>query len=59
MSPAYFYKGNAYNFVVNKNNFVQTNVSNESGIRPVIVFKGEIEVLGGNGSVDSPYIIAE
>ena len=59
MSPAYFLNGNAYNFVVNKNNVTQFNVSKESGIRPVITLKGNIDVLGGNGSIDNPYVITK
>ena len=59
MSPAYFLNGNAYNFVVNKNNITQLNVSKESGIRPVITLKGNIDVLEGNGSIDNPYVITK
>lgn len=57
MSPAYFYAGNAYNFVVSNNKVVPFNVSGESGLRPVVTFKGTSEVLDGNGSVDSPYVL--
>lgn len=59
MSPAYFYKGNAYNFVVNKNKVSQNIVSKESGIRPVIILKGETQVLSGDGSIGSPYVITK
>ena len=39
------------------NKVVPFNVSRESGLRPVITFKGTNEILDGNGSSISPYVL--
>ena len=57
MTPAYFSNGNAYNFVVNKNKIDQQIVSKESGIRPVIIIKGNTNIINGEGRADNPYIL--
>lgn len=58
MTPAYYNKGNAYNFIVNKNNLGQINVSQDSAIRPVISLKGELKVSSGDGSMENPYTLS-
>ena len=59
MTPAYYNKGNAYNFIVNKNNLGQVNVSLDSAIRPVIVLKGDLVINAGDGSMENPYTLSK
>lgn len=58
MTPAYYNKGIAYNFIVNKNNLGQANVSSDSAIRPVITLKGGLKVSDGDGSMENPYVLS-
>jgi hypothetical protein len=58
MTPAYYYKSNAYNFIVNKNNLSQLNVTLDSAIRPVISLKGNLKINSGDGSMENPYILS-
>ena len=58
MTPAYFNKGNAYNYVVNNNKLIQDNVSMDYAIRPVITVKGDLKVVSGDGSGMLPYLLS-
>lgn len=57
MSPAYFNGVGAYNYIVKSNDLWQNNVSEKSGIRPVITINGNTKVKSGNGKMDNPYVI--
>lgn len=59
MTPAYYNNGNAYNFIVNKNNLSQAVVNSDNAIRPVITLKGSVEVTSGDGSLESPYTLSK
>lgn len=58
MTPAYYNKGIAYNFIVNKNVLGQVNVSLDSGIRPVITLRGELKIDSGDGSIENPFTLS-
>ena len=67
MSPSYFYVGNsniwAYVFHVRGSGSYPGYLSNDTVndayvVRPVVSLKAEVEVTGGDGSANDPYIVS-
>ena len=59
MTPAYYNGQGAYNFVISKDKVTFNKVSNLYSVRPVIAVKKDTKILSGDGSIESPYILAE
>ena len=62
MSPYYWAGGNADVFFVSNHGYYRgylgsTNVPNTNVVRPVVSLKAEVEVTGGDGNANNPYIV--
>ena len=57
MSPAYFNGIDAYMFIVDRYFIKDSKVNQELGIRPVLTLNKDIIINGGDGSLNSPFII--
>lgn len=55
MTPAYFNGSDAYNYAVVDNKLIEKKVTNEFGIRPVISLNKDVKIVGGEGTITSPY----
>lgn len=61
MTPSYFYKSDntarVWQLRVVGNLYHWTGVDVSQGIRPVINLKANVEITGGIGTINDPYII--
>ena len=57
LTPAYYNGSAAYNFLVNNNVIIESKVSTEAVVRPVITISKTVKVISGDGSMDYPYIL--
>ena len=57
MSPAYFNGSDAYLFIVDKNKILESKVSSELGLRPVLNLNKDVIIKKGDGSLESPFIV--
>ena len=61
MSPSYFYStGLAWVFLVYSSGYLDTTdtVNGANGVRPVLNLKADTAISGGNGSSDTPFVVA-
>ncbi len=57
MTPAYYNGSYSYNYVVSNGVLIPKNVSEKYAVRPVITLNYDVKYTGGDGSIETPYII--
>lgn len=49
----------SYAYVIRNGSLVYTNLYGEVEVRPVVVLSSEVQIIGGYGSQNNPYVISE